>query len=295
VLLVGQIVIGAGSGLFFGPGLASIGRMYTATRGRAIASYGLAYSFGLSLAAFSANAGQAMWRSMFWITGAFALVFAIFAPHIVEARESDIPPLVASLRSYLAHPLYRMSLVTGAVAGTTSYVINGFMPTLFDDRGIALGLVTTLIGIGRLTSAGGKYLSGWLFDRIGGPQAARLVMYGITALGLAQLVPPPEIGLFFIIPFVCATAMLFPVSNALSVVALPERSSWGTGVYRAALVLASAVVSGIVTVLLHFFSLDTVMIGTLIVPLGGAIWVGTAARRVEVDRTPESTTEMVTP
>ena len=49
-LLLGQIVIGVGSGLFFGPGLASIGRMYTATRGRAVASYGLAYSVGLALA-----------------------------------------------------------------------------------------------------------------------------------------------------------------------------------------------------------------------------------------------------
>jgi len=295
MLLIGQIVIGAGSGLFFGPGLASIGRMYSATRGRAIASYGLAYSFGLSLAAFSANAGQAMWRWMFWGTGGVALVFALIAPHIVEAREPDIPPLLGSLRSYLGHPLYRMSLVTGAVAGTTSYVINGFTPTLFDDRGAALGIVTALIGIGRLASAAGKYLSGWLFDRIGGAHAARLIMLAITALGVAELLPPYRIGVLFIIPFVCATAMLFPVSNALSVVALPERSSWGTGVYRAALVLASAAVSGMVTVLLHFFSLGAVMLGTLVVPLAGAIWVGIAARRVEPATASEPVTEMVTP
>jgi len=294
-LLVGQIVIGAGSGLFFGPGLASIGRMYSVTRGRAVASYGLAYSLGLSLAAFSASAGQAAWRTMFWGTGGVALVFAIFAPRLVEAQASShIPPLVGSLRSYLRKPLYRMSLVTGAVAGTTSYVINGFMPTLFDDRGATLGIITALIGIGRLTSAGGKYLSGWMFDRIGGPPAARLIMFAITALGLAELVPPPQIGAVFIIPFVCATAMLFPVSNALSVVALPERSSWGMGVYRAALVLASALVSGVVTVLLHFFSLDAVMIATLAVPLAGALWVGFANRRVSSAPPSEQTTEVVT-
>jgi predicted MFS family arabinose efflux permease len=294
-LLLGQIVIGAGSGLFFGPGLASIGRMYSVTRGRAVASYGLAYSLGLALAAFSASAGQAAWRTMFWATGGVALVFAIVAPRLVEAQASShIPPLVASLRSYLSKPLYRMSLVTGAVAGTTSYVINGFTPTLFDDRGATLGIITALIGIGRLTSAGGKYLSGWMFDRIGGAHAARLIMFAITALGLAELVPPPQVGAVFIIPFVCATAMLFPVSNALSVVALPERSSWGVGVYRAALVLASAVVSGVVTVLLHFFSLDAVMIATLAVPLAGALWVGIANRRVSSVPPSDQTTEVVT-
>jgi predicted MFS family arabinose efflux permease len=292
-LLVGQIVVGAGSGLFFGPGLASISRMYTTTRGRAIASYGLAYSVGLALAAFSASAGQAAWRWMFFVTGAAALVAAVFAPHLVEAQSTQIPPLLPSLRSYLGSPLYRMSLVTGAVAGTTSYVINGFTPTLFDDRGATLGIITALIGIGRLTSAGGKYLSGWLFDKIGGPQAARLIMTAITVLGLAQVLPPYQIGALFIIPFVCATAMLFPVSNALSAAALPERSSWGMGVYRAALVLASAVVSGIVTVLLHFFSLDAVMVAALAVPLTGALWVGLAARRIHPAVASEPTTEVV--
>jgi predicted MFS family arabinose efflux permease len=294
-LLIGQIIIGAGSGLFFGPGLASIGRMYTTTRGRAVASYGLAYSVGLALAAFSASAGQATWRWTFWATGGVALVFAVFAPRLVEAREAAIPPLFGSLRTYLTNPLYRMSLVTGAVAGTASYVINGFTPTMFDDRGATLGIITALIGIGRLASAGGKYLSGWLFDRIGGPHTARLVMLAITAIGAAVLVPPYQIGAFFIVPFVCATAMLFPVSNTLSVIALPERSSWGMGVYRAALVLASALVSGVVTVLLHFFSLGAVMVGTLVVPLGGAIWIGAVARRLADAPASAPTREMVTP
>ena len=69
-----------------------------------------------------------------------------------------------------------MSLATGAVAGTMSYVVVGFTPTLFDDRGAELAVITTLVGLGRLVSAGGKYLSGWMFDRIGGPPAARLIM-----------------------------------------------------------------------------------------------------------------------
>jgi predicted MFS family arabinose efflux permease len=295
-LLLGQIVIGVGSGLFFGPGLASIGRMYTATRGRAIASYGLAYSVGLALAAFSASAGEGMWRWMFWATGALALVLAIVSPRLVEARESAAaPPLLGSLRTYVAHPLYRMSLVTGAVAGTMSYVVNGFTPTLFDDRGATLGIITALVGIGRLVSAGGKYFSGWMFDRIGGPHAARLVMLAITVLGLAELLPPYRIGALFIVPFVCATAMLFPISNALSVVALPERGSWGMGVYRAALVLASAAVSGVVTVLLRYFSLDAVMVGTLILPLAGAIWISAAAKRRASVEEEAQATEMVVP
>jgi predicted MFS family arabinose efflux permease len=295
-LLIGQIVIGAGSGLFFGPGLASIGRMYTATRGRAVASYGLAYSVGLALASFSANAGESMWRWMFWITGAAALVLAFVAPHLVEASETAAaPPLFGSLKGYLTHPLYRMSLATGAVAGTMSYVVVGFTPTLFDDRGAELAVITTLVGLGRLVSAGGKYLSGWMFDRFGGPHAARVIMLAIAALGLGELVPPYRLGLLFVVPFVCAVAMLFPISNALSVVALPERGSWGMGVYRAVLVLASAIVSGAVTVLLHFFTLDAVMVGTLLLPVAGAIWVGASAKRQAARAAEVPATEVVVP
>ncbi len=294
-LLIGQIVIGAGSGLFFGPGLASISRMYTVTRGRAVASYGLAYSLGLSLAAFSASAGQSVWRWMFWWTGGVALVFAIAAPRIVEAHGEHIPPLLGSLRTYLGRPLYRMSLVTGVVAGTTHYIINGFAPTLFDDHGASLGVITALIGIGRLASAGGKFLSGWLFDRFGGPQTAFLIMLAITALGLLELLLPYRVGAWFIVPFVCVTAMLFPVSNALSVAALPARSSWGVGVYRAALVTSSAIVSGVVSVLLHFFTLEVVMVGTLAVPLSGAIWVAFAAGRLVGVEPAEPAREMVVP
>ena len=282
-LLAGQILVGAGSGLFFGPGLASISRMYTATRGRAVASYGLAYSLGLALAAFAASTGQAGWRWAFWITAGASLVLAVVAPSLQEAEDGKPAPLLSSLRAYLHLPLYRMSLVTGVVAGTTHYVIIGFTPTLFIGRGASLAVITALIGVGRLVSAGGKFLGGWMFDRLGGPHTARLIMIAIVVLGIPELTMPYRIGAALIIPFVCVTAMLFPVSHALSVGALPARASWGAGVYRAVLVGSAAVISGVVSVLLQFLPLGTVMVGTLAVPLLASVWISATAGRHPVD------------
>jgi len=74
------------------------------------------------------------------------------------------------------------------------------------------------------------------------------------------------------------TACLFPISNALSVAGLPERSTWGIGVYRALLVGSSALLAGIVGVLLDRVSLDAVMYGSLLIPVAGGIAAGVMMR-----------------
>jgi len=275
VLLLGQVVLGGGSGLFFASGLATVGRMYATRRGRAVANYGLAYSLALAAAAFAANVGIGHWRVPFLVAAAAAAVLAVVAPQYLEAdHEAHFKgQMMESLRAGLRHPLYRVSLLTGVVAGTCHYVIIGFSPTLFVDRGESLPFVASMIGVGRLASTLGKFGGGRLYDRFGGLLTATVVMFALVAVGLAMLATPPTVGAVLVIPFVTVAAILFTVSNTLSVSALPSRSSFTVGVYRSVLVASSALVSAAVGALVHIVSLQTVILMTLAVPLSGGVVV----------------------
>ncbi len=278
VLVVGQAVAGLGIGVFFAPGLASIGRMFPAIRGRALATYGLGYSVGTAAAAFVAGWDGIDWRWPFYATAVLTLGLTVLAPQLLDSTEGAPPPMLASLRRYMRDPFYQMSLVTALVAGAATYIFIGFAPTLFVDRGVSLTLVATLIGVGRLASIGGKYVAGWMYDRFGGPQSAQWIMYAMAVSGVPLVALPGPWGVAVVAPFVLVTASLFPISNALSVAGLPERSTWGVGVYRALLVGSSAALSGVVGVLLHVVSLDAVMYGYLALPLLGGVAAGLLTR-----------------
>ncbi|HEU5149911.1 MAG TPA: MFS transporter [Iamia sp.] len=270
VLAVGQAVTGLGVGLFFGPGLALIGRMYVRSRGRAIASYGLAYSLGLAAAAFSTNAGASGWRAVFFATAVSSGILALLAPALPDAV-ADSPPTVASLwaetRGHLASPGYRLALLVGVVAGTNHYVVAGLTPEHFVARGVALGLAAGLVGVGRLASVGGKVVAGRLFDRHGGRRTVQVVVAATIVSGVLLLLPPGRIGLVAVVPFVCTTAMLFPVSNAVVIGSLPGHATWGVGVYRCVLVGSAAACAGLVSLALTATSTTVVMVAALVIPL----------------------------
>ncbi|HEY7925850.1 MAG TPA: MFS transporter [Candidatus Dormibacteraeota bacterium] len=281
ILLLGQAILGAGSGLFFASGLATVGRMYPVRRGRAVANYGLAYSLALATAAFAGNVGQGHWRLPFIAAGVAAAALAVLAPRYLEAdHQPGIPgQMMASLRAGLRSPLYRVALLTGVVAGTTNYVIIGLSPTMFVDRGETLPYVATLMGIGRLAATVGKFSGGRLYDRFGGLLTSMVVMLTLVVVGAAMLLAPAAVGAVLVIPFVTVAAILFTVSNTLSVSALPSRSSFTIGVYRAVLVGSSAVVSAGVGALVHTVSLQHVIVLTLAVPLAGGVAVAMTLRR----------------
>jgi MFS family permease len=269
VLLLGQVVTGLGVGLFFGPGLALIGRMYVRSRGRAIASYGLAYSLGLAGAAFSTQVGASGWRAVFFATAISSGILAFVVPALPDATE-PVRPTPTSLwretKEHLSSPGYRLALLVGVVAGTNHYVVAGLTPEHFVSRGVALGLAAGLVGAGRLASVGGKVIAGRLFDRHGGRRTVQVVVAATIVSGLLLLLPPGRIGLLAVIPFVCTTAMLFPVSNAVVIAALPGRTTWGVGVYRCVLVGAASACAGLVSLALMATSTTVVMIAALVIP-----------------------------
>ncbi len=272
-LALAQMVMGAGIGLFFGPGLSSIGRLYAEMRGRAIASYGLAYSLGLATAAFASNVGVSGWRIVFLVIGVLAVGMALITPDVADATPEPPTSLLRSAADYTRRPLYRLALGTGVVAGTVHYVIVGLTPELFVGRGVRLALVTGVVGVGRLVSMITKYFAGWAIDRWGGPRSAELIMIAMVTFGAAELLLPGRWALLPILPFVAFTSMLFPVSNVMVVSALPARASWGVGIYRATLMLASAACAGLMSVALRWFDTRTVMLAGLAIPLLGIVSV----------------------
>ncbi|HET7529326.1 MAG TPA: MFS transporter [Mycobacteriales bacterium] len=289
-LLVGQVLIGCGSGLFWASGMATIGRLYARKRSRAVAAYGLAYSAGLGVAAFAGNLGAAHWRWAFFATSVLAAGLVLVAPPLRDAEPGPGGEGTWQLlRTSLAHPLYRMSLITALVAGMTNYILLGFAPLLYTERGATLSLIATMIGVGRVVSSAGKYGAGWLMDRFGGPATGVCLMASIAVLGLPFFLLPTSWGAPVVIPLLVVSAGLFTVSNILSVQALPSRSTFSLGAYRAFLVAFSAVLSSLVAVLLHAVGLRTIMLGSLVVPalasvaLAAAIRAGSAKRSTAVE------------
>jgi NNP family nitrate/nitrite transporter-like MFS transporter len=291
MLLAGQALVGVGFGLFYPSGLASVARMYEATRGRAIANYGLAYSLGLALAAVAANVGQSGWRWVFYVSGAVAVGLVVWAPRWVEAEpDTGGHSLLSQLRTYAAHRDYRISAVTTLTGLAMHYVVIGFAPVLYVDRGIRLSLVSVLLAVGRLGSIPGKLLCGGLFDRFGGLWVARMLMVAEFAVGIPMLALPGSVGVWLLVPFVAVSASVFPVANAMLVSALPPRSAWGIGTFRSVMLGASALLSGLVSVLLHHVSLPVVMAGALAVPALASLGVDATMRRDHraLGRTPEA-------
>ena len=283
-LMLGQMLIGCGSGLFWASGMATIGRLYARKRSRAVAAYGLAYSAGLGVAAFAGDLGPSYWRLAFFATAAMAAGLTVLVPRLRDAEPGPGPGgSWQSLRASLAHPLYRMSLITAVVAGMTNYILLGFAPLLFTERGAKLSLIATTIGVGRILSSVGKYGAGWLMDRFGGPATGVCLMAAIVGFGLPFFLLPTSWGAPVVIPLLVVSAGLFTVSNILSVQALPSRSTFSLGAYRAFLVSFSALLSLLVAVLLHVVGLRTIMLGALVVPAVACLVLVAAIRAGRAD------------
>lgn len=284
MLLLGQALVGAGFGLFYPSGLASIARIYEARRGRAIANYGLAYSFGLAIAAVAAGVGESAWRWVFYVAGGTAVGLVAWAPRWVEAGpDTATHSLLAQLRTYAAHRDYRISALSTMTGLAMHFVVIGFAPVLFVDRGLELGLVSGLLAAGRLGSVPGKIVCGALFDRFGGLWVTRLIMATEVVLGIPMLVLRASAGVWLLAPFVAVAASVFPIANALLVSALPPRSAWGIGTFRSVMLGSSALLSGLVSVLLLHISLPAVMGAALAVPALAALTIDAVMRRERRD------------
>ncbi len=267
-LLAGQALLGIAFGIFFPPALAGVARLYPGAVGKAIAAYGLAYSFGLAGAALTGNLGEGNWRWAFYACILPAVVAVAWVPSWPEPDPDPTPlPLLAQLGQYARMATLRRSLMASFGGISMHYVVISFAPVYFEDRGIHLGLVVSLIAAGRFLSAAVKLIGGALYDRYGGLWTVRFMMLATSVLGVPMLGVPPGVGVFLLVPFVGMAVSVFPVANAMLVGSLPPQSGLGIGAYRAALLGSAALLSGIVSLLLRYFELEVLMLASLVLPL----------------------------
>ena len=178
-------MLGIAFGIFFPPALASVARMYPRARGKAIAIWGQAYSFGLAAAALSGFAGGA-WRWVFIGCAVPAVLAVGYVPRWVEPeRDPSPPPLAAQLLQYARRQSYRLAACASFGGLSMHFVVIGFSPVYFVDRGVDLRLVAALLAAGRALSGAVKLVGGALYDRRGGPWTARLILLATSALGVS--------------------------------------------------------------------------------------------------------------
>ncbi len=268
LLLGGQAMLGIAFGIFFPPALASVARMYPRARGKAIAIWGQAYSFGLAAAALSGFAGGA-WRWVFIGCAVPAVLAVGYVPRWVEPeRDPSPPPLAAQLLQYARRQSYRLAACASFGGLSMHFVVIGFSPVYFVDRGVDLRLVAALLAAGRALSGAVKLVGGALYDRRGGPWTARLILLATSALGVPLLLAPAELGVWLLVPFVGMAVSAMPVANTMLVAALPPQSGWGIGTFRAGLLGLAALLSAVVSVLLgRGVPLSVLMTAALCLPV----------------------------
>ena len=287
VLLAGQTLLGVAFGIFFPPALASVARLYPDSTGKAIAGWGLAYSFGLAAAALSAFAGGG-WRWVFMGCAVPAVLAIAYVPRWIEVDRSQAPlPLLAQIAQYARKQTYRLAGYASFGGVSMHFVVIGLSTVYFvDHQGVDLRLVAVLLAAGRVLSAPAKLVGGALYDRRGGPWTARLMTLMTFALGLPLLLLPAEAGVWVLVPFVGMAVSVLPVANAMLVAALPPQSGWGIGTFRAALLGSAALLSAIVSGLL---SLGVPLLTLMLASLGLPALVAVAMHRaVEAPARPEA-------
>ena len=231
-ILVGQILLGAGAGLFFPAGLQAVAIFAGPNRrGFAMGIYGVAFSIGLAVAALFGVIGAASgWRVPFWIAAGLA-VAALF----VTATMATDPPARGAPWSLPWRAVMGLPTIVGTIGAILQYGVLAFFATYAVDQwGLSEARAAGLLAVGRLVSIVAKVVGGASADRIG-PRASLLrtgVLLSVTGVLWVSL--PAGIVTYGIAALFAGTvSSIFPVANVLAV----ERfggNGLALGAYRSA-------------------------------------------------------------
>lgn len=217
VFTIAHVLLGLGAGVFFAGGIFAVSELADQQRrGRAMGSFGIAYSLALALAAgLVAVIGSTSWRSVFWIAaglGVIAIV-AVLLADLPERVHVAPPPLRVGLR------LLAIPVAVGAAAAVAQFGLVAFVPTFaVDEWSYTASLAAAVLFAGRVLSIPGKAWAGRLADRHGAIGAARLVVVAMLATGAVWLLSPVAwIGAVATMLFAAATGAMFPVANVVAI------------------------------------------------------------------------------
>jgi predicted MFS family arabinose efflux permease len=217
--LLGQALLGLGSGVFFAAGLRAVGVLGGSRRGLAMGVFGVAFSGGLALAALlAALAGVWGWRTSFVAVAVLALATALAAavaplpgaPAPTTAGDASGPGEV--LRRLLASPL-----LVGGVAAASQYGTVAFLPsfavTAWD---LSPATAALLLAAARLLSVPAKLVSGNAADQAGSYRIARRLGLLLAMLGACWTLLPAPVAPLAAVAFAAFVSGLGPVANVLA-------------------------------------------------------------------------------
>lgn len=231
-LVVAQLFMGLGAGLFFPAGLQLIARIAgPSRRGMAMGMYGVAFSIALTVAAILGAAGASEgWRIAFWIGGGIAVVALVVSLGIRQGREPGPHPGPIDWRAVAGMPT-----VVGAVGAVCQYGSIPFLTTFAVDRwGLREASAAIVLAIGRVISIVAKLVAGASADRIGPMRSAQRTSALLVVTGLGWVLLPggwPTYALAAV--FAGTVSSLFPIANLLAVERF-GRHGGALGAYRSA-------------------------------------------------------------
>jgi predicted MFS family arabinose efflux permease len=217
VLVLAQVLLGAGAGLYFPAGLRAVPAVSGANRrGFAMGIYGVAFSAGLTVAALLGALGALSgWRLAFWSAAAIGTL-AFVATWPVRLPPADGTPI--SLR-FPAHAVFGVPTLIGAVGAVCQYGAIPFLTTFaVAEWGLRAGQAAALLAVGRVISIAAKLVSGASTDRVGPIVSARRTGLVLTLTGLAWVLLPAGWPVYACAAVFAGTvSSLFPVANLVAV------------------------------------------------------------------------------
>ena len=278
-LIVGQAVLGFGSGAFFAPGLRSAAQLAGPRRGLAIGIFGVAFSGGVALAGMLAALGALWgWRATFVAAAALAALVAAACAIAHLPRALPVPAGGASVRLGAAVA----PVAVGGAAAAMQYGAISFLP-LFAVYAwdVSPGTAALVITVSRLLSVPAKLVSGNAADREGSVRLARRLGVGLAVLGLGWTVAPwPALAIVAAVVFGAFVAALGPVANVLALDAFEGRTQL-LGAFRSVQIGFGAATSALIGLSAAIFGLRAPLVVVAVAIPGALVVLGRSARMRE--------------
>ena len=275
-LIVGQAVLGFGSGAFFAPGLRSAAQLAGPRRGLAIGIFGVAFSGGVALAGRLAALGALWgWRATFVAAAVLAALVAAACAIAHLPRALPVPAGGASFRLGAAVA----PVAVGGAAAAMQYGAISFLP-LFAVYAwdVSPGTAALVITVSRLLSVPAKLVSGNAADREGSVRLARRLGVGLAVLGLGWTVAPwPALAIVAAVVFGAFVAALGPVANVLALDAFEGRTQL-LGAFRSVQIGFGAATSALIGLSAAIFGLRAPLVVVAVAIPGALVVLGRSAR-----------------
>lgn len=252
-LLMAQVLIGLGAGIFFPPGINAAGRLVPPhRRGLAMGLFGFAFSGGLALAAGLAAVGARVdWRTTFWVAALACLLAAGVASIVrLPTRVLEVP---GGRRRRLREAL-GVAAVVGGVGAASQYGTVSLLPVFAVAAwGVSPAYAAGVLAAGRVVSAPAKVAVGWASDRWGAVATVRGIATLLALTGVGWVMAP--FGVVSVVAaavFTAGVSAVFPIANLLAVEGFGDRGPL-LGTFRAAQIgigaTAAAVLAPVASVL----------------------------------------------